>query len=101
MRYPELRSDVKISFLSAKREQRRNRGGSRLPQARAVSALAIGALLATSLTGVMASGAAHADTASTSPPSPQIVPLPVSMSTAEDGFTLGSGARIVVDDPSV
>jgi hexosaminidase len=101
MRYPDLRSDVKISFLSAKHEQRRNRGRSQRPRGRAVSALTIGALLAASLTGALASSAVHADTASTSPASPQIAPLPVSMSTtAEDSFTLGSGARIVVDNAS-
>ncbi|GAA4577095.1 family 20 glycosylhydrolase [Planotetraspora kaengkrachanensis] len=92
---------MKISFLPAKREQRRNRGSGPRPRSRAFSALTIGALLATSLTGVVATGAAHADTASTSPASPQIVPLPVSLAaSAGESFTLGSGARIVADDPA-
>ncbi|MFJ2033943.1 family 20 glycosylhydrolase [Streptosporangium sp. NPDC087985] len=78
---------MKISFLSAKREQRRDRGASRRPRARAVSALTIGALLATSLTGVMAN-AAQAGTVSTSPASPRIVPLPVSMSTTAESVNL-------------
>ncbi|GAA4585672.1 hypothetical protein GCM10023194_29040 [Planotetraspora phitsanulokensis] len=78
---------MKISFLSAKREQRRGRGGSRRPRARAVSALTIGALLATSLTGVMAN-AAQADTASSAPASPQIVPLPDSTSTTAESVNL-------------
>ncbi|GAA0403678.1 hypothetical protein GCM10009530_64620 [Microbispora corallina] len=51
---------MKFAFLS-KREQRH--GGGRRSQPRVFSALTIGALLATSLTGVLANSAANADTA--------------------------------------
>ena len=78
---------MKISFLSAKREQRRGRDAGRRPRARAVSALTIGALLATSLTGVTVN-AAQAGTVSTSPASPRIAPLPVSVSTTDESVNL-------------
>jgi hexosaminidase len=52
---------VKFSLFSPRRE-RRYRGGCR-SRPRAVSALTVGALLATSLTGVLASSAGYADTA--------------------------------------
>jgi hexosaminidase len=58
---------VKFSFFSPKRERRY--GGGPRPRPRVVSALTVGALLATSLTGVLASNAGYADTAPASPPS--------------------------------
>jgi hexosaminidase len=57
---------VKFSFFSL-RSERRYGGGPR-PRPRVVSALTAGALLATSLIGVLAGNAGYADTAPASPP---------------------------------
>ncbi|MFC0864742.1 beta-N-acetylhexosaminidase [Sphaerimonospora cavernae] len=95
---------MSISFLSAvsaRWVRRRNRDRSRHPRARTITALTVGALLTASLTGAMTNGGASAD-ATAVPVAPRVVPLPVSMTSgkAGDAFTLGSGARIVVNDAS-